>query len=168
MALNPRAAAAALAAMAAIATPIYVGWEGEELTAYKDVIGIVTICSGETRNVYMGLKLTQAECRERTRRIIVEYGSEVQRLSPGIEGSPYEWAAHSVFTANVGVGNYSRSSVRRLYNAGDYRGACRAMRLYDKAGGRVIRGLQNRREGTSSMIGEYELCLGGAVPRSFK
>jgi len=156
----------ALAAMIAIATPLFVSMEGEELSAYKDVVGVVTICSGDTRNVYMGMRLTKEQCRQRTDNILNEYGTDVQKLSPGIENSPYEWAAHTIFAANIGVGAYGRSSIRRLYNAGDYRGACRAMRLYDKAGGRVIRGLVNRREGTATMIGEYELCLGGAIART--
>lgn len=156
-----KAIGGALAAMLAVATPIYVAWEGEKLEAYRDIVNVVTICSGDTRNVYMGMRLTKEQCRERTYRILTEFGEGVKTMSPGIDASPKEWAAHTIFSANVGLGAYSRSSVRRLYNAGDRRGACRAMRLYDKAGGRVIQGLKNRREGTANMIGEYELCLTG-------
>lgn len=154
-----------LAAMAAIATPVYVGWEGTKNTPYKDIVGVWTVCSGDTRNVLPGKKLTDAECNERTRKIVEEYGEDVSKSSPGIEVSPYEWAAHTVFAANVGIGAYSKSSIRRNYNMGNYVEACRTMRLYDKAGGKVVLGLQNRRNGSGSRIGEYELCLAGAVPK---
>ena len=164
--LDPRAFGAALAAMTLIATPIYVGWEGEKLTAYQDIVKVWTICSGDTRDVHAGMSLTREQCRARTQKILYDFGTDVAKLSPGIEASPLEWGSHTIFAANVGTGAYAKSSIRRLYNAGDFRGACRAMRLYDKAGGRVVRGLQNRRGGTPTMIGEYELCLGGAVPRT--
>lgn len=150
-----------LAAMVAIATPIYVGWEGEKTLPYRDLVGVWTVCSGDTRNVVPGIRVSEGECRFRTQRILAEFGEGVQVMSPGIEDNPKQWAAHTIFAANVGLGAYSRSSVRRLFNAGDHRGACRAIRLYDKAGGRVVRGLKNRREGTDTMIGEYELCLMG-------
>lgn len=160
--------AALLLAMAASATGIYQSWEGTEHVPYKDVIGVWTVCSGDTRNVGPNTpRQTPEQCAERTKNILLEFGDKVHDLAPGIENSKPEWAAHTIFAANIGMGNYAKSSVLRLYNGGDYRGACRAMRLYDKAGGRVFQGLKNRREGTATMIGEYELCLGGAVNRSF-
>lgn len=155
-----------LAAMAAIATPVYVSWEGTKNTPYKDIVGVWTVCSGDTRNVVPGKKLTDAECDERTRRIVQEFGETVALSSPGIELSPYEWAAHTVFAANVGMPNYNRSSIRKNYNAGNFVEACRAMRLYDKAGGKSVLGLKYRREGRDSRIGEYELCLAGAIPKA--
>lgn len=159
-----KAGTAAAAAMAAIATPIYVSWEGEELVPYVDIVGVPTVCSGDTRNVTMGRPVTREECSRRTDAIIRDYGAQVAQLSPGIERSPYEWAAHTIFAANVGVGAYGRSSVRRLYAGGQHRAACRFLRQYDKAGGRSVPGLANRRSGTADRIGEYELCLVGAIP----
>lgn len=153
-----------IAAMIAIALPIYTGWEGTKTMPYKDIVGKWTVCSGDTRNVVPGKRLTQQECDQRTKAILNEFGEDVQKDSPGIEKSPYEWAGHTIFAANVGMGNYAKSSVRRLYNAGQHRNACRAIRLYGKAGGKVVTGLLNRRDGTDERVGEYELCLVGAIP----
>lgn len=158
--------AALLASMALIATPIYTSWEGSKNLPYRDIVGVWTVCSGDTRNVTPGKRETNEECAERTSKILVEYGTEVATLSPGIENSPYEWAAHTIFAANVGTGAYSKSSIRRLYNQGKFVEACRAIRLYDKAGGKTVIGLKNRRAGEGDRIGEYELCLGGAIPKS--
>lgn len=157
-------AAALVASMVAIATPVYVTWEGEELTAYRDVVGVLTICSGDTRNVTPGMKVSEAECKRRTAAILEEYGKAAAKASPGIENSPYEWAAHTSFTANIGKAAYARSSVSRLFNQGKRVEACRFMRRYKYAGGQVFRGLVFRREGEGNRIGEYELCLAGAVP----
>jgi lysozyme len=158
------AAAALLAVMVAIAAPVYVGWEGTRTLPYKDIVGVWTVCSGDTRNVVPGKRLTDAECDRRTGAILEEYGSAVAASSPGIDRSPYEWAAHTIFAANVGVGAYRRSTVRKLYNEGKHRQACRFIREYRNAGGKPVTGLINRRNGTDARVGEYELCLVGAIP----
>ena len=158
---------AAIAAMALIATPIYEKLEGKKNNPYRDVIGVWTVCSGETR-VQMR-KYTDAECAEMTRKILQDdFGPKVAKLNPSIVDYPIQFASHTIFAANVGMGNYEKSSVLRLDKQGQHRNACRAMRLYDKAGGRKVTGLVNRREGTNTMLGEYELCLSEAIERDLK
>jgi lysozyme len=164
-ALRAGGAAGAVAAMLAIATPFVTTWEGTETKPYWDSFGKVwTVCTGET-NVPMR-EYTPAECREMLGKSLEGYALQVAKLSPGIENSPYEWAAHTSITYNIGVGAYSTSSMRRLFNAGDRVGACRAMRLYKRAGGSVVTGLVYRRNGEGKRIGETELCFAGAVPRT--
>ena len=85
-------------------------------------------------------------------------------LAPGIENSPYEWAAHTSLAYNIGISAYSRSSILREFRKGNRIDACRRFRLYNKAGGKTVRGLQFRREGEGTRIGEYELCVAGAIP----
>lgn len=155
--------AVGVAAMIAVATPFYTGWEGTKLTAYRDIVNVLTICSGDTRNVTEGLRVTKAECDARTAKILEEYGESVRRDSPTIASHPHMWAAFTSFAANVGKAGYRNSSVRRLYDAGQYRQACRRLRAFRMAGGRPVQGLINRREGTEAQMGEYELCLADAV-----
>lgn len=155
--------AAAAAAMLAIATPFVAGWEGTETKPYWDNFGKVwTVCTGET-NVPMR-EYTLAECEAMFGKSFMKYADKVAELSPGISDSPYEWAAHSSLAYNVGPTLYSKSSVRSLFNKGKRVEACRAIRLYQKSGGKVLKGLVYRREGHLERIGEYELCLAGAVP----
>jgi len=162
--ISGTAFAAALAAMALIATPIYVSHEGSRLTPYRDVVGVLTVCSGETRGVE-NRRYTEAECDEMTQDIMEDFGTEVAQANPSIVNYPNQWASHTIFAANVGVGQYKRSTVLRLDKAGKHREACRYMRNYTYAGGRVFQGLVNRRTGTEDRIGEYELCLADAVER---
>lgn len=47
---------------------------------------------------------------------------------------------------NIGPANFAKSSVLRKHVAGDYPGAARAFLLWNKAAGKVMRGLTRRRE----------------------
>lgn len=154
--------AVAIAAMVAIAAPFIGMWEGKRNNPYLDSVGVKTVCYGETR-VPMR-HYTDAQCTALLEKALEEFGPGVAKLSPGIEDSPYQWAAHTSFAYNIGIGAYSRSSVRTLFNKGDYVAACRFMKRYKYAGGRVLLGLQYRREGKGERIGESELCLVGAIP----
>jgi lysozyme len=153
-----------LAGMVAVATPIYVVHEGEKLTPYKDVVGVLTVCSGETRGV-QNRPYTKAECTAMTQKIMDEFGTEVAEVNPSIIRYPSQWASHTIFAANIGKGGYRKSSVLSLDLKGNHRAACRYMLNYKYAGGKVFQGLVNRRAGTNDKIGEYELCLADAVER---
>lgn len=165
MKVPPKAFAAALAAMTAVATPIYMSHEGTKTLPYKDIVGVWTVCSGDTRNVTPGKRETPEQCSERTKKIMDEYGTKVAEINPDIIDYPYEWASHTVFAANIGVPTYKKSSIVVAYKQGQHRIACRNIRKYQYAGGKVVIGLINRRTGTDQKIGEYELCLADAVER---
>ncbi|WP_373929255.1 lysozyme [Sphingomonas aerolata] len=54
---------------------------------------------------------------------------------------------------NIGTGGYCGSTVDRRFDAGQWRAACDAFLLWNKAGGRVVNGLDRRRRA------ERDLCL---------
>jgi lysozyme len=49
------------------------------------------------------------------------------------------------FSFNVGLGTLQRSTLRQKFNRGDYEGAAEEFMKYTKAGGKVLKGLVNRR-----------------------
>lgn len=49
------------------------------------------------------------------------------------------------FSFNVGLGTLQRSTLRAKFNRGDYEGAADEFLKYTKAGGKVLKGLVNRR-----------------------
>ena len=60
------------------------------------------------------------------------------------------------WTFNAGQGALERSTLARLLNAGDFGSVPAQMRRWDKAGGRVLQGLKNRREVEVKMwLGQY-------------
>lgn len=131
--------------------------EGTELRAYRDIAGVWTICSGDTADVQPGQVATAQECRERLERQLIAHAEPVMRCTPRLreEGRDYQRAAAVSLAYNIGVGAYCRSTVDRRFDAGDWRGGCDAILMWDKAGGRVVRGLQLRRQR------ERAVCLRG-------
>lgn len=142
------------AAAIALAVPIVAAWEGLELKAYRDVVGIPTICYGETLGVKVGQTATKAECDAMLAKRVAQFANEIEPCLP--KQLPPETAAAFVSAAyNIGSGAFCKSSMSRRALAGDLRGACDALLMWNKAGGKVVRGLTNRRKA------ERELCLSG-------
>ena len=69
----------------------------------------------------------------------------VLRFCPAA-GSRQGWLDALVsFSFNVGLGTLQRSTLRQKFNRGDYAGAADEFLKYTKAGGKVLKGLVNRR-----------------------
>ena len=67
-------------------------------------------------------------------------------------GSRQNWMDALVsFSFNVGLGTLQRSTLRQKHNRGDYEGAADEFLKYCKAGGKVLRGLENRRKDERSL-----------------
>jgi len=62
-------------------------------------------------------------------------------------GSNQGWLDSLVsFSFNVGLGTLQRSTLRQKHNRGDYAGAADELLKYSFAGGKVLKGLLNRRK----------------------
>jgi lysozyme len=143
-------------ALAAAAVALVAAWEGVRTTAYKDIVGVPTVCFGETRGVKMGDKYTMDECRAMLGDGLVEFeaGMRACLLKPdSVPQKPY--IAFLSLSYNIGNRAFCGSSVARKANAGDFKGACDAILMWDRAGGRVVQGLVNRRKD------ERRICLEG-------
>lgn len=149
-------AGAAVAGVIALALPVIQHWEGRSLVAYRDVVGVATICDGETRGVRMGDRATDVECDIMTEAAVVEFEAAIRPCLPA--DLPVKMRAAFVVTAyNIGSAGFCRSTMARRAKAGDLRGACDALMMWVKAGGREVRGLVNRR------TAERKLCLEGLL-----
>lgn len=138
----------------AVAAPM----EGLRQKAYKDPVGIPTICFGSTKGVHMGDTKTVAECKAMLTEEMLETVNAVDRCVPNLP--PNVLAAVSDAAYNVGTliaCNPEKSSVARRLKAGDIPGACNALLAWDKAriGGMLVAlpGLTKRRQM------ERDLCL---------
>lgn len=157
----PAATASNDAAFLEIAVPFVGRWEGLRLEAYLDIVGVPTVCYGETKGVRLGDSYTKTECDEMLAREIISYRN---RLRPAFTSQtlanrlpiPRDVAFTSL-AYNVGVSGTSKSTAVRRLNEGSIAGACTALGWWNKAGGRVVRGLVNRR------TEETELCMRGVA-----
>lgn len=66
----------------------------------------------------------------------------------------YEYDSLCSFAFNLGLGTLQRSTLRQKINRNDKEGAAKEILKYCRAGGKIIRGLQIRREA------EYRMFLG--------
>jgi lysozyme len=143
------------AAVATVAVALIGGFEGLRQTAYRDVVGVPTICYGETEGVKMGDRYTVEQCKAMLVKSLEKYALAVDRcVTRPMPDTTY--IAFTSFTYNLGEAGFCKSSVARLYNAGRTREACDYMLNYNRAKQKVFPGLTRRREA------ERKLCLQGA------
>ena len=144
----------AVATVATMAVANIGGSEGLRLRTYRDSIGVPTACYGETRNIRMGMQFTKPQCDAMFISRLDEFGDKLERcITRPMSDDTY--VAFLSLSYNIGSGGFCKSSVARLYNAGDRRAACHAILKFDRAGGRVLAGLVTRRKR------EEALCLKG-------
>lgn len=156
MAMTPKQKRASIVAIAvAVAMPA----EGLRNYAYKDPVGIPTICFGTTTGVKLGDYRTTAECKVLITEDMQKAVDAVERCGPP-SMSVNQMAAFADLVYNVGptpVCNTTKSTLARKLKSGDVIGACNELPKWDKArvGGVLIAlpGLTKRR------AMEKDLCL---------
>ena len=143
-------------ALLAAAVALIGSWEGVRTVAYRDIVGVPTVCFGETRGVKMGDRYTMEECRTMLGDGIIEFEAGMRKCLSRPDVVPEKaYVAFLSLSYNIGTGAFCKSTVARLANAGNYRGACDALTAWNKAGGKVVPGLVNRR------ADERRICLSG-------
>jgi lysozyme len=133
--------------------------EGTEYKAYRDIVGVWTVCSGDTNDVHPGLIETPEGCRQRLETQLVAHAKPVMACTPALSepGRDYQRAAAVSLAYNIGVAAYCRSSADRDFDSGQWRAGCDAFLKWNRAGGRVVAGLTARRQR------ERAICLRGVA-----
>ena len=141
---------------AAVSLPLISQWEGFEDEVYLDAVGVPTYCYGETENVEYR-KYSHAECLERLAvRVQTGYIEPISKCAKNWEQYPLSVKASSAsISYNIGTNGWCGSTMRKLFDKGKYVEGCKFMHHWNKAGGKVLRGLVNRR------ADEVEFCLSG-------
>ena len=127
------------------------GAEGLRTVAYRDPVGIPTICFGETQNVKLGDRATAEECSARLLARIQEFGAGVRKCV-GHDLPPARKAAYTSLAYNIGINAFCGSTLVRKERAGNPAGACNEILRWNKARGIPLPGLKTRR------AQEFELC----------
>lgn len=140
-----------------IAFQLIAKWEGKRNESYRDIVGVWTICYGHTRTAGPGQRKTDAECKALLIKEIAEYRDKwltyVNDKARTYRLPPTRKAAYTSLAFNVGWHGAGTSTATRRLNAGDIKGGCEAISWWNKAGGKVVRGLVRRR------TEEVALCL---------
>lgn len=99
--------------------------EGVSLKPYDDRLAghVQTVCFGET-NVEMR-RYSMDECKDMLSDSLAGYAIEVRRLTPGFDDlTDGQKIAVLDLAYNVGIGNYTGSTLRKRYSAKDFPAAC--------------------------------------------
>jgi len=123
-------------------------FEGERLTAYKDAAGYWTIGIGHliksNEQNLIGATIT-ADQSDTLFKMDLKIATDAIDDLVKVKLTPEQYAALASFIFNVGVGNFSKSTLLKKLNAGDYAGASAEFLKWNKAGGKELPGLTTRR-----------------------
>lgn len=127
-------------------------FEGLELKAYYDAVGIITIGYGSTGpHVKPGLVITPSEAEDLLRKDVTRFEACVEKqVTAPINQNQFD--ALVSFAFNLGCGNLASSTLLRKLNAKDYAGAAEQFLVWNRAGGRVLPGLTRRREAEKALF----------------
>lgn len=149
---------ASVAAVLALAAAMIGPYEGFYAKTYKDMVGVPTVCFGETEKEAVALgrirPYTRQECEDMLAGSLKKYYAGMMACVT----KPMTVNMQVAFTSatyNFGIHGFCKSSMARLVNEGKPRQACDALMMWNRAGGRVVRGLTIRR------AGERARCLEG-------
>ena len=115
------------------------------LAAYLDIVKVPTACDGITKGVKMGMRFTPAQCNELLEEELIAHAEPIIRCVPALKGRTNQVIAAVSLSYNIGTAGFCRSSIARVWNAGQWRAGCDRFLLFDKAGGRTVAGLAARR-----------------------
>ena len=124
-------------------------FEGVRLTAYKCPAGVYTIGYGHTRGVKRGMKITEEEASAYLTADLRNSEKAVERYDSVYHWNQNEFDALVSFTFNCGATN-----LRALLRNGRRNRSqiAATLPLYRKAGGKVLKGLERRRDAEKALF----------------
>ncbi len=129
-------------------------WEGVRTKAYRDSVGIWTIGVGHTSaagppKVTSGMVITDAQVSEILAHDLAKFEDRVERVfGSKMPQTLFDGAVSFDFNC----GGIDKASWPRRFKDGDFRGAEAYLKMWNKAGGKVLRGLVNRRAAEADLI----------------
>ena len=121
-------------------------FEGCRLTVYRCPAGVLTIGYGHTgADVKEGQTITQEQAEKFLRSDLVVHCNNVSGLVK-VPLNQNQFDALVSFEYNIGYGNFKSSTLLRLLNQGDYKGAAEQFKRWRYANGKVLSGLITRRQ----------------------
>lgn len=119
-------------------------FEGCKLYAYRDSVGVPTIGYGHTKNVKMGMSITQQQAEQFLKEDIVPIEKELNGLCINFSQNQFDALCSWIF--NLGVGNFNNSTLKKkiIAKACDEEITDQIVKWVN-AGGKPLLGLKRRR-----------------------
>ena len=125
--------------------------EGVRNKPYKCPAGLFTvgvghlIGDGKTLPPEWNRTFTNEEIDAILKRDLNRFELGVCKMLPSVQLKQCEFDALVSFSFNLGLGTFQRSTIRQALLRGDKETAMESLVKYCKAGGKILKGLQNRR-----------------------
>lgn len=116
------------------------------LKAYLDIVGVPTACDGITAGVRLGQTFTEAQCANKLEAALVAHAGEVIACVPQLYGRDHQAPAAVSLAYNIGGPRFCASTAAKRFRARRWREGCDAFLMWNRAGGRPVRGLTLRRQ----------------------
>ena len=126
-------------------------FEGCRTVAYQDVVGVWTIGYGHTIDVKEGMRITQHQCDVMLEVDIETYENYVnEQVDVSLTQNQFDALVSWVY--NLGPTNLRNSTMLKVLNAGKYEEVPYQMKRWNRAGGKVLKGLVVRREAEAELF----------------
>ena len=124
-------------------------FEGLRLTAYADIGGVPTIGWGNTNSVTKTdvakkKTITKVEAERLLKTDVSTFEKSVDSLVK-VPLTDNQFAALVSFSFNIGTGAFGKSTLLKLLNASDYKGAAAQFARWNKVNTKTVAGLTRRR-----------------------
>lgn len=127
-------------------------FEGLELKAYKDVVGVLTIGYGHTGSGFdANSTITEAEAEEILKKDLQLFENGVNSAVT-VNLNDNQFSALVSFSYNLGLGNLGKSTLLKLVNEGKFQEASEEFGKWTRAGGNILPGLVRRREAEKNLF----------------
>ena len=128
-------------------------FEGCRTTAYRCSAGVWTIGYGHTTDVKEGMTITQHQCDVMLEVDIEQYENYVNDYVV-VSLTQNQFDALVSWVYNLGPTNLRNSTMLKVLNAGKYDEVPYQMKRWNRAGGKVLKGLVLRREAEAELFNE--------------
>lgn len=132
-------------------------FEGLKLTAYQDPVGIWTIGYGTTAAAgagvtpIRGMTITAAQAEKFLLRGLEKFAAQIE-AGIKVPVTENQFGALVSLAYNIGPGAFLKSTLLKKLNARDYAGASGQFLVWNKAKGKVLKGLTRRREAERALF----------------
>ncbi len=132
------------------------GFEGKRTVSYDDGVGVWSIGYGTIKypngvQVKKGDTCTEQQAEDYLRNDLEKFETAVNKLVK-VPLTQNQFDALASFTYNLGETNLANSTLLKKLNKRDYQGAADQFLVWNKAGGKVMKGLVRRREAERSLF----------------
>jgi lysozyme len=131
-------------------------FEGLQLKAYRDSVGVLTIGYGWTQPVdgkplRDGMVIDKPTAERLLKAGVVQYENAVNKLVK-VKITQGQFDSLVSFAYNLGTRSLSTSTLLQKLNSGDVPGAADEFPKWNKAGGKILTGLARRREAERNLF----------------